>query len=515
MFKVIELFAGVGAQTQALKNIGVEHEVVGIVEIDKYAISSYMQLHGETPLLGDITKVDSLPVADLWTYSFPCQDLSVVGLGKGIKVGTRSGLLFEVERLLENSTKPKYLLMENVKNLVGKKNKPDFDRWCNKLEELGYTNYWQVLNAKDYGVPQNRERVFMVSILGEHETYIFPNKKELQISFREKVSDYLEVPRHVIDGYSRKKSVFKKRFNTSNGRIASCLVCKSGWGVITNNFFTSDFKKCSLEEIQNENIKLFALSPLEYWRLMGWEDEQFYKIKNISNAQLYKQAGNSIVVNVLEEIFGNLLKTKGENNMNLIINDSIETLKVSFTPAQIEIDLEPVRQQVQRELSPYNDGLMVEYKDGKKDLARLRALQKGIEDYRKRLQNKYMENFFQIEKELKEISNLFNAPIEDINLQIKEEDRIEKEEKREVILDFISTLLNPEVIIFNEKWLNKTYKIKDIKEEIEIQHKTYLITPKCNRKLQFTDLTKVQMIDMLEYFKSKNIKFEVITDDKK
>ncbi|MGL6099846.1 MAG: DUF1351 domain-containing protein, partial [Fusobacteriaceae bacterium] len=203
------------------------------------------------------------------------------------------------------------------------------------------------------------------------------------------------------------------------------------------------------------------------------------------------------------------------NNMNLIINDSIETLKVSFTPAQIEIDLEPVRQQVQRELSPYNDGLMVEYKDGKKDLARLRALQKGIEDYRKRLQNKYMENFFQIEKELKEISNLFNAPIEDINLQIKEEDRIEKEEKREGILDFISTLLNPEVIIFNEKWLNKTYKIKDIKEEIEIQHKTYLITPKCNRKLQFTDLTKVQMLDMLEYFKSKNIKFEVITDDKK
>ncbi|MGL5963772.1 MAG: DNA cytosine methyltransferase, partial [Fusobacteriaceae bacterium] len=80
----------------------------------------------------------------------------------------------------------------------------------------------------------------------------------------------------------------------------------SGWGVITNNFFTSDFKKCSLEEIQNENIKLFALSPLEYWRLMGWEDERFYKIKNISNAQLYKQAGNGIVVNVLEEIFKNL-----------------------------------------------------------------------------------------------------------------------------------------------------------------------------------------------------------------
>ncbi|MGL4999218.1 MAG: DNA (cytosine-5-)-methyltransferase, partial [Cetobacterium sp.] len=96
-----------------------------------------------------------------------CQDLSVAGLGKGIKVGTRSGLLYEVERLLEDSVKPKYLLMENVKNLVGKKNKPDFDIWCEKLTELGYKNYWQVLNAKDYGVPQNRERIFMVSILGK------------------------------------------------------------------------------------------------------------------------------------------------------------------------------------------------------------------------------------------------------------------------------------------------------------------------------------------------------------
>ncbi|MEG2347257.1 MAG: DNA cytosine methyltransferase [Cetobacterium sp.] len=308
MLKVIELFAGVGSQTQALKNIGVEHEVIGIAEIDKYAISSYMQLHGETHNFGDISKIEKLPGADLWTYSFPCQDLSVIGDQAGIKIGTRSGLLFEVERLLENSERPKYLLMENVKNLVGKKNKPDFDRWCQKLEDLGYKNYWQVLNAKDYGVPQNRERIFMVSILGEHKPYIFPKELNLTTKFKEVLSEHLEVPKHIIDGYLRKKSIFKNRFKTSDGNVASCLVCKNGWGVITNNFYTNDFKNYTLEEIKNNDIDLFALAPVEYWRLMGWKDEQFNKIKGISNSQLYKQAGNGIVVTVLERIFEELFK---------------------------------------------------------------------------------------------------------------------------------------------------------------------------------------------------------------
>lgn len=185
MLKLIELFAGVGSQTQALKNIGLEHHVIGISEIDKYAISSYTQLHGEVHNFGDISKIEKLPGADLWTYSFPCQDLSVAGKGAGIKQGTRSGLLLEVERLLEVSEKPKYLLMENVKNLVGKKNKADFDRWCEKLESLGYTNYWEVLNAKDYGIPQNRERVFMISILGEHKPYTFPGKEELKLRLKD------------------------------------------------------------------------------------------------------------------------------------------------------------------------------------------------------------------------------------------------------------------------------------------------------------------------------------------
>ena len=121
MLKIIELFAGIGSQTQALKNIGVEHEVVAISEIDKYCIRSYEAMHGKANNLGDICKIDKLPQADLWTYSFPCQDLSVAGKLAGIKEGTRSGLLYEVERLLgvakERNELPRYLLLENVKNL--------------------------------------------------------------------------------------------------------------------------------------------------------------------------------------------------------------------------------------------------------------------------------------------------------------------------------------------------------------------------------------------------------------
>lgn len=191
--KIIELFAGYGSQAFALKNLGFEVESK-ISEIDKYAIQAYEQLHGKTFNYGDISKIKSLGDADLWTYSFPCQDLSVAGKQAGISEGTRSGLLYEVERLLEiaakNKNKPKYLLLENVKALVSKKFKPDFDRWLDKLEKLGYNNYWQVLNAKDYGIPQNRERVFVVSIRKDIDTkgYKFPSPVPLQ----KRLKDMLE-----------------------------------------------------------------------------------------------------------------------------------------------------------------------------------------------------------------------------------------------------------------------------------------------------------------------------------
>ena len=192
--RVFEAFAGYGSQSIALRNLGVDYEVVAISEIDKYAIKAYNALHGPTLNLGDISKikVEDIPKHDLFTYSFPCQDISVAGKTRGIIEGeTRSGLLYECKRIIEYC-KPKYLLLENVKNLVGKKFKPQFDEWLKYLESLGYTNYWKVLNAKDYGVPQNRERVFVISILGEHEPYKFPKNIELELRLKDMLEDEVD-----------------------------------------------------------------------------------------------------------------------------------------------------------------------------------------------------------------------------------------------------------------------------------------------------------------------------------
>ena len=164
MIKVIELFAGVGSQREALKRANIEHEIVAISENDKYASRAYELLHGPTNNLGDIKNIDKLSKADLRTYSFPCTDISLAGKMKGFDKGsnTHSSLLWEVQRLLEvakeNDELPKYLLMENVKNIVSKKFMPLFRVWSNYLDSLGYKNFYKVLNAKDYDVPQNRER---------------------------------------------------------------------------------------------------------------------------------------------------------------------------------------------------------------------------------------------------------------------------------------------------------------------------------------------------------------------
>ena len=191
--KIIELFAGIGSQAMALRNIGADYEIVGISEIDKFAIISYNAIHGETKNFGDITKIKELPKCDLVTLSFPCQSLSISGKQEGIKKGTESGLLLEVKRLLKNEAKngklPEWLLMENVKNLVSKKFMPQFQKWLDFLESIGYETKWEVLNAKDYGVPQNRERVFAVSRIGKNN-FEFPRKIELKKFLKDILEKY-------------------------------------------------------------------------------------------------------------------------------------------------------------------------------------------------------------------------------------------------------------------------------------------------------------------------------------
>lgn len=216
MLRVFEAFAGYGSQRMALNRCNIQHEVVGISEIEGDAILSYAAIHDNlldirhndmnitdedmkdylksinVPLdyrtfknkvdslkgqklkdmyvanlisknFGDIRTInpENLPDFDFFTYSFPCQDISVAGYQNGLDIdsGTRSSLLWECCKIIETK-KPKYLMMENVKNLVGKNHKKNFEDFLSYLEKLGYTNYWDILNARDYGIPQNRERVF-------------------------------------------------------------------------------------------------------------------------------------------------------------------------------------------------------------------------------------------------------------------------------------------------------------------------------------------------------------------
>lgn len=183
--KVNELFSGIGAFRKALINLKIPHEIVGISEIDKYAIASYEAIYGQTRNYGDISKVERLDYADLWTYGFPCQDISLAGRMDGIVKGqTRSGLLYEVQRLLAvaetEGNLPKYLIMENVKNLTSSKFMTDFQGWLDWLEGIGYENYWKVLNSKDFGIPQHRERVFVVSIRKDlKQSFVFPEPNQL------------------------------------------------------------------------------------------------------------------------------------------------------------------------------------------------------------------------------------------------------------------------------------------------------------------------------------------------
>ena len=353
MLKVIEAFAGVGSQRMSLRNLGIEHEVVGMFEIDKFALKSYEAIHGECPNLGDISKIDvkDIPQHDLFTYSFPCQDLSIAGKQKGMIRGvTRSGLLYECERIIKYC-KPKYLLLENVKNLVGKKNKPQFDEWLKFLEDLGYTKYWKVLNAKDYGVPQNRERVFVVSISGEHKPYSFPLPIKLDKSIKDILEDeveekyYMNKPFHLVNKKNEAVELQIKAHRSiksvqSPNHICPTLTTMQGGHrepkilqvAKTECRFDQESRVYGVNGISptlaardsqgpkkiyiNEKYRVRMLTPLECWRLMAFTDEDFYKAKNvgISNSQLYKQAGNSIVVKVLEGIFKELFLSEKENN---------------------------------------------------------------------------------------------------------------------------------------------------------------------------------------------------------
>lgn len=373
--KVLELFAGIGACSKALTNIGIPHEIVDAVEIDEWAIKSFNAIHGTNFEPQDITKWDKDIEVDLIMHGSPCQDFSMAGkqAGGDKDSGTRSSLMYETLRIVEK-LKPKYVIWENVKNLLGEKHRHNFDAYQLAMEQLGYENYYQVMNAKDYGIPQNRERVFTVSIRKDfpHEKFFFPKAFPLtkhlgDILDQEVDEKYYLTPEQVakikfcrpsdtvsktiraggrgsLDRHSwdlvkedRCKQVaqmygFGKEPNPQAGRIydpdgiSPTLDTMSGGNRMpkiidpqgrTKKINTpKDYaptlraqshgnEPCVVEE---GNPRIRKLTAKECWRLMGFDDDDYAKAEatGASATQLYKQAGNSICVNVLEEIFKNL-----------------------------------------------------------------------------------------------------------------------------------------------------------------------------------------------------------------
>jgi DNA (cytosine-5)-methyltransferase 1 len=303
--KVFTAFSGYDSQCMALDRLGVDYDLVGWSEIDKYAIQAHNAVYPQyrDRNFGDICHIDwdKVPDFDLFTYSFPCTDISTAGKQAGLEKGsgTRSSLLWECEKAIENKM-PKYLLMENVKALVSKKFINHFNEWVSYLQSIGYSNFWKLINAKDYGVPQNRERVFMISILGVNEYYEFPRtfklKKRLKDVLENNIEDYyMKHPANKWILSDKAKRTLKMRYASIDSDIAICVTAR---GFISWN--------CTYVTRKDGNITI--LTNKEVFRLMGISDYDIERIQasGISYSHQYYMAGNSIVVDVLFYIFKNL-----------------------------------------------------------------------------------------------------------------------------------------------------------------------------------------------------------------
>ena len=309
--KIISLFSGYGTQELALKYSGIKYRNVANCDILKSANEAYDSLHTtEEGNLGDVSKVDekNFPHCDFLTYSFPCQDISISGVQRGIEKGTRSGLLYEVERIVEHN-KPKFLLMENVKNLVSKNHIKKFNDYIEKLNSLGYGSAWMVLNGADFGCPQNRERVFMFSVLGESSLEVsnkmmgVHNLKKSRTSMRGFVESTIDPKLFITPPYEintpKLSSVCRMIARRSDVKydqarriysIDGCSPCLTTSGS---------------PQIMLDDKKIRTLTAREGYRFMGVKDTDIDNLltTSLSTKQHISLAGNSICVPVMQAIF--------------------------------------------------------------------------------------------------------------------------------------------------------------------------------------------------------------------
>lgn len=326
----LDFFAGVGGFRRGMELA--DHTCLGHCEIDKFANMSYKEIHEpkEGEWFGtDIrrTNADELPRADVWCFGFPCQDISVAGKQLGFK-GQRSSLFFTVTRLIRDTKeedRPKYLFIENVKNLLSVNGGCDFLKLLIELDEIGYDAEWQVLNSKNFGVPQNRERVFIIGHLrGSSGRKVFPieteNRKTINIvgyldeGFKD--VNYVLNPNGIakclttMQGGNRQPKILVRE-NTKKGYVEAFegdgirldhIGGTTGRGRVQPQMCNT-LTTGSHAEVIDKGFRIRKLTPKECWRLQGWKDEDFEKAAKVcSDSQLYKQAGNGVTVPVIYEI---------------------------------------------------------------------------------------------------------------------------------------------------------------------------------------------------------------------
>lgn len=252
MIRILELFGGIGACSKALEKLNIPHEIVDYVEIDKFAVKSFNAINGTNFEPQDITSWNKDLQVDLIMHGSPCQDFSVAGkqAGGDKDSGTRSSLMYETLRIVEK-LKPKYVIWENVKNLISKNHIHNFESYLKSMEELGYKNYYKVLNAKDYGIPQNRERIFTISKLDD-EPFEFPSKQELKLKLKDMLEDKVDekyyLSQKMIDcfmsdgtgSYPRRERFEQSLNKVQKENIANTITSKAGTRPVDNYVFTKD-----------------------------------------------------------------------------------------------------------------------------------------------------------------------------------------------------------------------------------------------------------------------------------
>jgi DNA (cytosine-5)-methyltransferase 1 len=303
--KLFDGFSGYGGASWGLKKAGIPFEVVGFSEIDKFAIKLYELNHKNIKNFGDITKINpkKLPDFDFFTGGFPCQTFSSIGKGEG-ELDPRGTLFYDIIRICEVK-KPSFILLENVKGLTTNSHRPTFEKILSELKRIGYNVQWKILNSKDYGIPQNRERVW---IFATKKKIPFgwrfePNKIPLKIFFKdlleEKPDKSYYLKQYQTKRLTEKTGVtFKVKepscFDRYNKKIRTDGICMTIAPSYHNIMRVVEVKT-------NGHDKVRKMTPKEHYRFMGFEDDEI-DLDGFSYSQLCNCAGNGWDVNLVSKI---------------------------------------------------------------------------------------------------------------------------------------------------------------------------------------------------------------------